>query len=536
MLKNLKIGKRLFISYLILLIFTGIIALTAILNMRDIDNKITRMQSINNARVTHATTMLNEINTIGIASRDVTMTTDPGSILKEKEKIVQARKIFRPAYKKLLSLIDRNSPEEVRLIKKFQEQVKRAFAGGNRVVKLASKGKQKEAMAYMLSTARYGTGKALQAISAIIKYQESLNKMRYQQVENAIRNATAIMLGISAAALLIALLLASTLSRGITRPLNQVVERVKDIAEGEGDLTKRIELNSGDELSVLASWMNRFIENLNSDIGKVSTETSGAARSIEELSSNAQGVAAASEEVSQQAQAISTAAQQMNQGSQVISSAIEEMSISVAEVARKAGDASRISSEANILAEQTAAVAKVLEESAQGITRVVELISGIAAQINLLALNAAIEAASAGEAGRGFAVVASEVKELAEQASNATDEIKQKVNEMQSSTGEAVTSIDQIKTVISQVDEIGSAIASSVEEQSITSREIAGNVNQSSTAIQEVTKNIKGTVIAIQDSAKGIEQISNLVSGMESQLKNLNSVAGKFKTSGSQIA
>ena len=531
MLKNLKIGKRLFLSYFILLIFMGVIAVIAILNMNSIEDKITRMQRINNAKVTYANTMLNEVNKIGIASRDVAMTTDPQAVKQEQQKIADARKVYGKAYKNLLALINKNSAKEMALLKHFQKVLGPGVQGNNRVVKLSLEGKRKEAVAYMLSTARHGTDTVLKAIGDIIKYQDSRNELRFQQVEDAISAATTLMLGISAGALLLSLLLAFTLARGITKPLAQMVDRVKDIAEGEGDLTKRIELESRDELGILAGWMNKFIDNLNTDIGQVSNETKGATQSIEELSRNAQSVAAASEEVSQQAQAISAAAQQMNQGSQVISSSIEEMSISVAEVAKKAGDASRISSEANVLAEQTAGVAETLNESAQGITRVVELISGIAAQINLLALNAAIEAASAGEAGRGFAVVASEVKELAEQASNATDEIKLKVGEMQTSTGQAVSSIDQIKTVISQVDEIGAAIASSVEEQSITSKEIAGNVSQSSTATQEVTKNINGTVIAIQDSAKGVEQISSLVSGMESQLKNLNAIAGKFKTS-----
>ena len=531
MLKNIKIGKRLFLSYFILLIFMGIIALIAILNMNSIEDKITHMQRINNAKVTYANNMLDEVNKIGVSSRDVAMSTDQAAIRQEKEKIAASRKVYGAAYKKLLTLINKNSTKEVALLKHFQKVVGPGVAGNNKVVQLATAGRRKEAIAYMLSTARYGSEKIIQAIGDIIKYQENRNELRFSQATAAIESAITLMLSISAGALLLSLLLAFTLSRGITKPLSQMVDRVKDIAEGEGDLTKRIDLDSKDELGILATWMNKFIENLNTDIGRVSSESSGAATAVEELSRNAQSVAAASEEVSQQAQAISAAAQQMNQGSQVISSSIEEMSISVAEVAKKAGDAARIGSEANTLAEQTATVASSLNESALGITRVVELIAGIAAQINLLALNAAIEAASAGEAGRGFAVVASEVKELAEQASTATDEIKNKVGEMQTSTGQAVSSIDQIKTVIGQVDEVSSAIASSVEEQSITSKEIAGNVNQSSTAIQEVTKNINGTVIAIQDSAKGVEQISTLVSGMEGQLKNLNAVAGKFKTS-----
>jgi len=126
----------------------------------------------------------------------------------------------------------------------------------------------------------------------------------------------------------------------------------------------------------------------------------------------------------------------------------------------------------------------------------------------LLALNATIEAARAGEAGKGFAVVANEIKELARQTALATVEIKQKINSIQSSTTLTVDQMKKLDEIIGQVNEIGSTIASAVEEQSIATQEIAGNVSQAAKGIQEVNSNIAAISTVAGDITKDISEVN----------------------------
>ncbi len=159
----------------------------------------------------------------------------------------------------------------------------------------------------------------------------------------------------------------------------------------------------------------------------------------------------------------------------------------------------------------------------------IETIAGIAAQTNLLALNAAIEAAGAGEAGKGFAVVAAEVKELARQSAASSEEIKVKINGIQDSALRAVGAIESITRVIAQVNEINMAIASSVEEQSISAREIAANVTQASAASNEVTININGISSAARSGAADAEQTARLAGDLLRLAQDLSTIVNKFK-------
>lgn len=319
--------------------------------------------------------------------------------------------------------------------------------------------------------------------------------------------------------------------RSITKPLHATVSRVTDIAEGEGDLTKRLEVDSTDEVGVLGSKLNQFIVTLDSMIGQVSSVSLSLGGYSQDLGLASQGLSAGSEEVASQSQTIAAAATQMNQNLQVLSSAIEEMSISIGEVARKSSEAAAVASEANSTAVKTGEIVSVLGQNAQDIGQVIETIAAIAAQTNLLALNAAIEAAGAGEAGKGFAVVASEVKELARQSAESSDEIKTKITAIRESTSKVVEAIDQIVTINAKVNEISSSIAASVEEQSITAKEVSANISQSSKAANDVTSNINGISSAAKGSAQDAEKTSSLAKDLQRMSGDLTSIVSKFKFS-----
>lgn len=319
------------------------------------------------------------------------------------------------------------------------------------------------------------------------------------------------------------------LSGILTKPLNDTVERMKDLAEGEGDLTKRMEVDGVDEFAMLSTQMNRFIGKINEVITEIASNSDHLNQSAESLSERSENLSSGIEEVSQQSNSIAASSVQMNQNMQVVSSSVEEMSISVSEVSKRAHDAARVASDANTQAVNTNKIFHELGTNADLIGKVIDTIASIADETKLLALNAAIEAAGAGEAGKGFAVVASEVKELARQTAESSEDIKEKIYGIQSSSKEAVEAIKSISGIIGEVNDISSTIAASVEEQSITSKEIANNVNQAFSAVNEVTENINHISTASVEGAKDAGDLSTQSDELLELSTRLKAIVNRFK-------
>ena len=366
--------------------------------------------------------------------------------------------------------------------------------------------------------------------------------------------------GISAlcVALLAAILIPLVFStRSVTVPVNRTVAMLRDIAEGEGDLTRRLEVIKRDEIGELAGWFNTFLEKLQGLIRKIADNSAGLSRSSAEFSqiasqlsqgagdtsSRADNVSSAAEEMSANLNGVAAAMEQSSTNASMVATAAEEMTATIHEIAQNAEKARSISDQAVHRAGEASSQMDQLGQAAQGIGKVVETITEISEQVNLLALNATIEAARAGEAGKGFAVVANEIKELAKQTSAATLEIKAKIDNIQASTDGTVKGIDQISEVINSVNEIVGTIATAVEEQSTVTKEIAENVSQASQGIQEVNENVNQSstvaaeitrdIAAVNQSsseiANGSDQVKLSAEELQRMATELGDIVGSFK-------
>ncbi len=345
--------------------------------------------------------------------------------------------------------------------------------------------------------------------------------------------------------------------KGIVGPIKKMINMLRDIAEGEGDLTRRIEDKSGDETQELAEWFNKFIENMQDMISDVKADSARLTDSSENLAgisdqmniaaedtaSRANTVAAASEEMSVNMNSVAAAMEEAATNMSMVASASEEMSSTIDEIAQNAEKARSITENAVTQTESASSQVNELGAAAREIGQVVESITDISNQVNLLALNATIEAARAGEAGKGFAVVANEIKDLASQTAQATGEIKSRVEGIQASTDGTINEISNISSVVTEITEIVSTIATAVEEQSVTTREIAENVSQASMGIGEVNENVSQGSTATQDVAQEIAEVtqsSGEMANSSSQVKmnaedlselaqNLTQLMEKFK-------
>jgi methyl-accepting chemotaxis protein len=348
--------------------------------------------------------------------------------------------------------------------------------------------------------------------------------------------------GVQIAATAAVLTLAWLMVRSILGPIRSLINRVQDIAEGEADLTRRVD-ESKDELGELAHWFNLFIERIQNILQQVSQTSVSLSGASEQLAMTAVTLASGAEQTGQQSSKVSHAAERMSQGINEIAAtseqmasnvrsvaaATEEMTSTINEIARNAEQSANVADRAARLAEVSNERVGGLGQAANEIGKVIEVIQDIAEQTNLLALNATIEAARAGDAGKGFAVVASEVKDLAKQTASATDDIRRRIEGIQNSTGDAVDSIREITSVITNVNEVARTIAAAVEEQSITTREISQNVSQAASATEVV-------VSGVTQSATASRGITENITGVDAGARQTALAATDTKAAGAEVA
>ena len=331
---------------------------------------------------------------------------------------------------------------------------------------------------------------------------------------------------------------------GIIRPINRAVDGLKDISEGDGDLTKRLDITGKDEVGVLAMAVNTFIGKLQEMIGDISQGVDTLSQSAEELSDVSQNMSAGSDQTSEKAGTVAAAAEEMASNMTSVSAAMEQsstnmntvaaaadqMNTTIGEIAGNADQARNISQSAVVKVSESTDRMNQLGQAAQAIGKVVETISDISNQVNLLSLNATIEAARAGEAGKGFAVVANEIKELAGQTSEASMDIKEKIDHIQLSSSDTLSGINEISSVIKEVDQIIATIAAAVEEQSSATREIAENISQSSAGVEEVNQNVSQSSVVVDEITRDIADVNQSSTEMADQSSQVNQSSEDLKS------
>jgi methyl-accepting chemotaxis protein len=331
--------------------------------------------------------------------------------------------------------------------------------------------------------------------------------------------------------------------RFIIRPVNKVVAGLKDIAEGDGDLTTRLAVHTQDEVGELARWFNLFIEKLQTMMKGLTEGAATLASSTSQISSASSEFATNSLETSRSVSEITTTAEEVKQTVQISTDKAEAVAYGAERVSEVAAMGRKVTEEAVAgmarIKEEMEYIAESilkLSEHTQSIGEIIGAVNDIANQSNLLSVNASIEAAKAGEYGKGFAVVAQEVKSLSDGSKVATNQVRTILNEIQKATGAAVMATERGAKAVeaglalsSQAGEAIAALARNVGESVLSATQIAASSRQQMAGMDQLVDAMDSIRIGTQNNAAGARQLEESSRNLADLGETISALVGRFK-------
>jgi len=362
-------------------------------------------------------------------------------------------------------------------------------------------------------------------LKELVNHVKNNTKELKKQSEEEVKSAKSRVIIGSIIIVLISLTLGYSISTlEIKKPIQKIIAAFEKVIAG--DLRERMVITKENELGTIAKMVNSVADERKNQIVNLLDQATVLNKSSKELLKISDDTASFSVDLTNKIQAAAASSRQITSNFDLVSTSSQEMTSSIKEIAKNTNETSQITEQAKQKASIAGEVMNRLGASSIEIGNIIKVITTIAEQTNLLALNATIEAARAGEAGKGFAVVANEVKELAKETSKATEDITHRIKMIQNESQNAINTIKEIIDTINRVSDLTNMIATSIEEQSVTTSEIGRNLNEAlkgTNTIVESNSDIALSSYKFKDLAtniaKSATQLQEMAEKMERQLR-----------------
>ncbi len=554
-MKNMKIGKKLLVTFgtiFIMLMAIVIVSITSLTNTRS------NFDSFYLTGYTNTSKAMDMRRAIQASAKYIAYTVMEHDAAKATE-YHQMMDTQMTQLKDGITYLEQNYQGDQSLVRSLKEKINALEDPINRVTELSINDQADEATELYFSEVYNGFSEANVFLEQIFSDMSGRAETSYTSASSTIKTTTAAMIGISVIAVVIMIGMALYLTRNLTTPIKELEKAAKDMSEG--DLNAQLTYTSRDEYGMLADSMRLLITNVTSIIkdlnellhqvssGNFDVDSKAAGsyvgdfaplltsiRAITESLSDAMSqIHVSSEQVSSGSEQVSSGAQALSQGATEQASSVEELAATINEVSEQlkgtASYAQNASSLANTAGESMAVCNAQMDEmihamgeidtSSSEISKIIKTIEDIAFQTNILALNAAVEAARAGEAGKGFAVVADEVRNLASKSAEASKNTATLIENSVAAVGKGTSLANATAATLLDVVQNAKEVAENVSK-------IANAANEQAIAIAQITQGIDQISSVVQTNSATAEESAASSEELSGQAQILKSLVGRF--------